>query len=223
MIMNKKILVIDDNEDIRFTFLEICRFAGWEGFAAPDGKSGINLFLEVVPDIVLVDYHMPEMDGISTVRALRELNTEVPILSLTVDERQEVANAILANGANDFILKPLRAPDLISRIKIHLQKSFLESHIPLPQNYSSSQLQSENLADKGLSRKTMELLREHFIKQQKPETMKEISTNLGISYPTVHRYIQYLVEQNLVKQEIDYGGIGRPTHHFRWIGNVRYK
>ena len=66
----------------------------------------------------------------------------------------------------------------------------------------------------------MKLLHEHFKKQQKPETMREISVELGISYPTVHRYIQYLVENNLVKQEINYSGKGRPIHHFQWVGNV---
>ncbi|MDG5472555.1 response regulator [Jeotgalibacillus sp. ET6] len=213
--MNKTILIIDDDEDIRFTFLEICTFAGWKGIEAPDGKSGIILFTAHQPDLVLVDYHMPEMDGLTTVKELRKLNQDVPILALTVDERQTIADSIIANGANDFILKPIRAPDLISRMNLHFRSSSLSDQ-------SKEELISffSDLPEKGLSKKTMTKILSYIKKMNEAETIKDISSATGISYPTVHRYVQYLVEKDLLAHELDYGKVGRPTHKYRYTNRT---
>lgn len=75
------------------------------------------------PDLVIVDYHMPRMDGVTLVTKLRAMDGNVPIVILTVDDRHELAAQFRAAGATDFALKPIKAPDLISRIEINLELS----------------------------------------------------------------------------------------------------
>lgn len=83
---------------------EIFTFAGWDPIAYPNGREGIKGFLNYGADIILVDYHMPEIDGLEAVRLIREQNQQIPILVLTVDERQEIADRFLDVGATDFAL-----------------------------------------------------------------------------------------------------------------------
>lgn len=71
------ILVIDDDTSIQYMLSEICEFAGWNVDTANNGKEGLNVFAEKGADVVLVDYHMPEMDGIKTVGELRKLNAKM--------------------------------------------------------------------------------------------------------------------------------------------------
>ena len=117
--MNKniKILTIDDSKDILFAISAICDFQGWEALTASHAQEGLKLLISQGADLVLLDYHMPKIDGIEAIRLLREVNKTVPVIILTVEERPEIADRFMAEGANDFALKPIKALDLIWRIK----------------------------------------------------------------------------------------------------------
>ena len=118
-----KILVIDDDEDIVYTITEICNYAGYEVLSANNGQKGYELYKKVLPDLVIVDFHMPGWDGMKTVRQLKQLDEAAAILVLTVDERQEVSDRFIEVGASDFAIKPIKAPDLIARINVNLKIS----------------------------------------------------------------------------------------------------
>src|SRR5690625_3601197 len=96
------------------------------------------------PDLVLLDYHMPDWDGMHTTEEIRKINKNVPIIILTVDERQEIADSFLEAGATDFALKPIRAPDLISRISIHIKMTKL-----------SREKNSTTFVEKGINNATL--------------------------------------------------------------------
>ena len=107
------ILSIDDEENIRFALGELFHFQGWEACSAPNVKKGLEQFRLHKPDIVLIDYHMPGINGVEGVQMLRALSHTVPIIVFTIDESQEVADQFLQAGASDFALKPIKAPDII--------------------------------------------------------------------------------------------------------------
>src|SRR5699024_8177911 len=119
--MSITILIVDDNEDIRFTLKEICDYAGWNSIEIATAKAAVEQSESVIPDLIVLDYHMPDWDGLKTTKELRKRNNRAPIIILTVDGRQEIADVFLRAGANDFALKPIKAPDLISRIRINLK------------------------------------------------------------------------------------------------------
>lgn len=203
-----KILVIDDDADIRYTISEICRFGGWEPLVAANGQEGLEIFRVNRPELVMVDYHMPVKDGINTLRAIRELDGWVPVLVLTVDERQEVADNFLDQGATDFALKPIKAPDLIARIRINLQIGQLQRQ--------KQQQQEEVFVTKGISASTLTII-EDFLKGRKEAlTIEEITKQVSLAYQTVHRYLLYLVEEGKVIIECDYGKVGRPRNRYKW-------
>lgn len=203
-----KILIIDDDGDIRYTISEICRYGGWEPLLASNGMEGLESFKVHRPDLVMVDYHMPVRDGLETVGQIRQLDHGVPILVLTVDERQEIADRFLDQGATDFALKPIKAPDLIARIRVNLQIGLLQQQ--------KKQQQEDFFVTKGISSSTLTIIEDFLKKQQQPLTIEEINKQVNLAYQTVHRYLMFLVEEDKAVSECDYGKVGRPRNRYMW-------
>lgn len=202
-----KVLIIDDNEDIRFTVSEICDFAGWTPVTADNGFEGAELFKSEKPDLVVVDYHMPMLDGMETIEQIRKTDRKVPIIVLTVDERQEIADEFLAIGATDFALKPIKAPDLIARIKVNLRIAQLLK--------IESGLAEDNV--KGISGATQKIIIEFMKQQGEPLTIEEITEGVELAYQTVHRYLMNMVREGRVITVCDYGKVGRPKNRYRLV------
>ena len=93
---------------------------------------------------------MPDWDGLTTVKRIRQLDNAISILVLTVDERQEIAEKFIAAGATDFAVKPIRSPDLISRIKMNLRINEVQ------QKYIAEKKQV--YIEKGISPETLSII-----------------------------------------------------------------
>ena len=117
----KTILAIDDNRDILYTLEQIFNFQGWRPLLANGYEEADKLIKKEKIDLILVDYHMPGVDGISAVKEIRKKLPKVPIIVLTIEEEDRIVSKFMAAGADDYSLKPIKAVDLISRIKVHLQ------------------------------------------------------------------------------------------------------
>lgn len=205
-----KILIMDNDESLRYMLTEFCRHAQWESDTAANGREGVDLFLKGNYDVILVDYHMPEMDGLQTVKEIRRHNSIVPILVLTVDERQEVADRFLEEGATDFALKPVKAPDLISRIKLHAQIA----------NMKHVQEEEEDVfTAKGISKGTLHSIAQYLQENREAFPVDVISKEIGLAYPTVYRYLMHLLEEGKVKQVVSHQRIGRPKKLYKWYAH----
>ena len=117
----KTILAIDDNRDILYTLEQIFNFQGWRPLLAAGYEEAEKYIKKEKIDLILVDYHMPGVDGISAVKEIRKKLPKVPIIVLTIEEEEHIVSRFMNAGANDYSLKPVKAVDLISRIKVHLQ------------------------------------------------------------------------------------------------------
>ncbi|MED4784679.1 response regulator [Brevibacillus choshinensis] len=206
-----RVLIVDDDELIRFTLQEVCEFAGFESEAFENGALALQRFHQGRFEVVLVDYFMPVMDGVETVGALRKLDDQVPIVVLTVDERQETVNRFREAGATDFALKPVRVPDLISRITLNLELSRLKRQ--------QQTKQTEVLVPKGISENTISVIVDYLKNQAEPVTLEMITKNIGLAYPTVQRYMAHLLKEGHVNADFQYGKIGRPIKHYFWNGD----
>ncbi len=200
-----KILSIDDEEDIRYALKAIFDYEGWSGLMACNVEEGIGLFRKHQPDIVLIDYHLPRINGLKGVMMLRELSPNVPIIVFTIDEDQEVANRFIEAGASDFALKPIKTPDIISRIHLHIR--LMESQ--------NKRLTEEEKPVKGIGAPTLELIRECLQKTREFSTADQIAANTGLAYQTTYRYLQYLQAENFLEVKSNYGKIGRPKQEYR--------
>lgn len=198
-----KILSIDDEPDIRFALKAIFDHEGWEAFMARDVPEGMTLFKRHRPDIVLIDYHLPQINGLEGVRLLRRASPNVPIIVFTVEESQKVADQFLEAGATDFALKPIKAPDLISRISLHIR---LLERAGESEKYTPA---------KGIMEPTLSLIAQFMRAQEGYLTADQIAKGTGLAYPTTHRYLQYMLAEKWVDLAVDYGKVGRPKQRYR--------
>ena len=135
----KKILVIEDDEDIRTVVATRLKRAGFDTTVAANGKDGLRRFYGDRPDLVLLDIAMPVMDGWQVLERLREVS-DVPVLILTAAAQERDKLRGLRSGADDYITKPFSGEELLARVEVALRhgvKSEVESGTT---NYSDSEI-----------------------------------------------------------------------------------
>ncbi len=111
-----RILLAEDNEFNRLLLNRVLTQAGATVIQAQTGLEAIKLFNEHHPDLVLMDVHMPEMDGIQATRAIRALDTKVPLFAVTANVMSHEHEALRAAGADEILLKPLNLPALFEHL-----------------------------------------------------------------------------------------------------------
>jgi CheY-like chemotaxis protein len=116
---HKSVLVIDDDGDQRAILTRVLELAGYMVESAADGIDGMLSAVRYLPDLVLVDYMMPELDGFETIRRIRQTKetTSIPIIVLTAYPDSEVEFKLLDAGANDFCSKSISKKVLLKRME----------------------------------------------------------------------------------------------------------
>ncbi len=120
--MAKRILVVDDEPDIRRLVAEALSVTGYDAHTAAGGGEALRVASLYLPDLVLLDIMMPDMDGFAVYEKLREKPVGLcsPIIFLTA--RREINDKLLGfeKGAVDYITKPFHIKELLARVKVHL-------------------------------------------------------------------------------------------------------
>jgi CRP-like cAMP-binding protein len=122
--MKKKILIIEDNEDIRESSVEILVLAGYEVLEAENGKVGVELAQQNLPDMILCDIMMPELDGYGVLYLLSK-NSEtsnIPFIFLTAKAERADMRKGMDMGADDYLTKPFDDMELLNTIESRFQK-----------------------------------------------------------------------------------------------------
>lgn len=131
----EKILVVDDNQTSRLILTSALKKWGYEPIQASNGKEALSILSQPnTPMIVLLDWIMPEMDGLDVVKNLKQMGKEIPpyVIMLTAKTEKEDVIAGLEAGADDYVRKPFDMEELQARIKvgirtINLQKKLIET------------------------------------------------------------------------------------------------
>ena len=119
--MAKKILVVEDDKNIREVVCYNLMAEGYEVVAAHDGEKALEAFEKENPDLVLLDIMMPRMDGFEVCRRIRE-KSQVPIIMQTA-RAEEVDKVLgLELGADDYVTKPFSVRELLARVKANLRR-----------------------------------------------------------------------------------------------------
>ncbi len=125
-----RILVVDDELPIQ-RFLKTALDTGeFSLHQAEDGHSALAAAVATRPDIILLDLGLPDMDGVEVIRRIREWS-QVPIIVLSVREREDDKVKALDAGADDYLTKPFGVGELLARIRAALRRSLLEAPEPL--------------------------------------------------------------------------------------------
>src|ERR1700743_3880419 len=120
----RRLLVIDDHDEIRENIAEILTLAGYTVFTAENGKRGVETALKENPELVICDIMMPELDGYGVLHLLRKnASTEnTPFIFLTAKTERGDFRKGMEMGADDYITKPFDDIELLNAIEIRLKK-----------------------------------------------------------------------------------------------------
>ena len=117
-----RVLVVDDDDDIRALVAELLQRAGLTVEQAPDGRAGLRAFHQAPADLVVLDVSMPEMDGWETLERIRDLS-DVPVIMLTARGAELERVRGLQAGADDYMVKPFGRQELVARVQALLRRA----------------------------------------------------------------------------------------------------
>ena len=125
-----RILVVDDEKEIRKLLKVALSGHGFEVLEAVDGREGLRRAATDAPDMVILDLGLPDMEGLEVVKSIREWSS-VPIIILSVREHEDQKIATLDEGANDYVTKPFKMGELMARIRAAIRGGTAAAGTPL--------------------------------------------------------------------------------------------
>jgi DNA-binding response OmpR family regulator len=123
-----RILVVDDDADIRLLLRELLERAGFTVDEAEDGRTALRTLFTTPPALVILDVTMPDMDGYETLERIRDLS-DVPVLMLTARTQELEKVRGLSAGADDYVAKPFGRQELLARVQALLRRSGGKSEV----------------------------------------------------------------------------------------------
>ena len=129
--MSANILIVDDDPQILRMLRTSLQASGYAVNTALSGGSALSTIAQAVPDLLITDIAMPGMDGIELTKRVRETHT-LPIIVLSVRDNDEAKVQALDEGADDYVTKPFRTPELLARVRAHLRRSQRAEDAPHP-------------------------------------------------------------------------------------------
>jgi two-component system, OmpR family, KDP operon response regulator KdpE len=117
-----RILVVDDEEQIRLALARALRARGFVVETRPEGESALHTFAWLRPDLVVLDLNLPGIDGLTVCRRIRD-RSDVPILILSVREEESDKVEALNLGADDYLTKPFGIEEFLARVRALLRRS----------------------------------------------------------------------------------------------------
>ena len=130
----KKILIVDDSPDICKLLEELLQPCDYDIMVCTDGKKALDFVLDEEPCVVLLDYMMPEIDGITVLKQIRAQTPEVKVIIITGAGTEEVAVEAMKAGADDYVTKPFKSQKVLDVCEQYLAK-FREQFIKLNSKY----------------------------------------------------------------------------------------
>lgn len=125
-----RVLVADDNADMREYLTSLLQTSGYQVTGVTDGRQALDTIRAQIPDLVISDVMMPELDGLQLLAALRNdsRTAALPVLLLSARAGQEASIEGLLAGADDYLVKPFAAAELLARVRANVELSRLRSH-----------------------------------------------------------------------------------------------
>src|SRR5580765_7105400 len=147
----KKILLIEDNDDIRENTAEILELSNYTVIAAENGKIGVEKAIEHTPDLIICDIMMPGLDGYGVLHAVHknEAIKNTPFIFLTAKTERSDFRKGMELGADDYITKPFEDIELLNAIEMRLKKTEILGNKYAPSQQGLSQF-IKDVKDSGL-------------------------------------------------------------------------
>jgi two-component system, OmpR family, response regulator MprA len=220
--MKERILIIEDDEAIVNVLKRGLAYEGYQVDSAYDGEAGLVLARDHNPDLIILDWLLPGLDGLEVCRRLRT-GGNIPILMLTA--KDTVKNRIegLDSGADDYMVKPFELNELLARVRALLRRTQQERGAVLTFADlildTSTRQANRNSRTIGLTAKEFDLL-ELFLRHPRQVLTREVifdrvwGYDFGGESNVLDVYIRYL------RQKLESGGEARLIHTVRSVGYV---
>lgn len=179
----KKVLVIEDEPEMRRNLLTILKLEKFQAIGAENGRVGLEAVQREKPDLILCDVMMPELDGHGVLTALREDSelSAIPFVFLTAKGEKEDLRNGMKLGADDYLTKPVARVDLLEAINARLRRAEQQAQREFKPDFSTF----EPLLKLNLTPRVAEVLL--WVAQGK--TNGDIAAILGISESTVKKHL----------------------------------
>ena len=125
----RKILIVDDEQDISKSINEILVEEGFETFLSYDGKDALLKIKENSPELILLDCYLPKMMGLDVLKEIRKTNEEIAVIMMTGRGEEQLAVSLMKAGASDYLKKPFGKFTLLSAVKDVLRKKDINQEI----------------------------------------------------------------------------------------------
>ena len=225
--MSYKVLIVDDdpmvamineqyvNKNPSFTVAGSCR----------NGNEALEFLTSNKIDLVVLDVFMPYMDGVETLKKIREQKIQTEVIMVTAANDTTTLEQTMNLGVVDYLIKPFT----LERFQVALEKfaaknktlsqnkngvldqSSIDSIISGKPTQTETQTASPAPLPKGIQSKTLETIKEYFNKNHDWQSGDLVAEQLGLSIVTVRHYLNYLVEVKFLEESINYETGGRPS------------
>ncbi len=222
----RTLIVEDDSRiaNIQNRFLD--KLPGFEAVGMAHNLEDCEEMVEILsPDLILLDVHFPDGNGLDFLKSLRLINRHIEVILITAAKDVESLKAAMQGGVFDYIVKPLefnRLRDSLSRFENYLnrlksletfEQSDIDNLLPRAQESNTTGYVDISLP-KGIDALTLAKIRELFSSTRESLGAELVGQNIGASRTTARRYLEYLVSTDELKVDVSYGGVGRPERHY---------
>lgn len=214
-----KVLVVDDDFMVaRIHERFVARTPGFEVVGSVrTGTEAVTAVEELRPDLVLLDVHMPDIDGLEVLRRVRAAGHAVGVVMVTAERDTEVVRAALLGGAQQYLVKPFEYPDLVSRLEA-VRRSLAALHADeddvdqatIDRAFGSSATAA--VLPKGLSAETADKVLEAL--RSGEVSAAEAGEAVGLSRVSARRYLEHFVTTGQAQVRLRYGSAGRPERRY---------
>jgi two-component system CitB family response regulator len=206
--------------EIQHRFLE--KLDGFEAIGLAHNLEDCREMIDILePDLILLDIHFPDGNGLEFLKSLRDENLNIDVILVTAARDVESVKSAMHGGVFDYIVKPLefsRMRDSLIRYQDHferlnaldtVQQSDIDGLLPRTKTNRAA-----NFLPKGIDALTLNKVRELFQSLPDSRGAEMVGQNIGVSRTTARRYLEYLVSTNELVVDVSYGGVGRPERHY---------
>ncbi|MBS4031741.1 MAG: response regulator [Clostridiales bacterium] len=189
---------------------------------AETGYEALTITRQLLPDLVILDIYLPDLDGIQTLKELRSSNIPTDVILVTAARDVDTVQNAFRYGAIDYIIKPFKYTRLKSALdsykllhsKMHRKTSMDQEEID---DLSMNKTRQQEALPKGLNEVTLRQVMLHILKANAPLSAEDVADGVGLARVTARRYLDYLEKSGKLSLKVQYGSVGRPINRYKVI------
>jgi response regulator of citrate/malate metabolism len=193
---------------------------------AQTASEAIQLMDVITPELILLDVHLPDANGIDLLFQIKQANRHVDIIMITASNDAKTVRDSMRGGAFSYMLKPIMVESFFSTLEEYRQtRQALQSNAIIKQeeiqrlfqkNVSATEAKNDtDTLPKGIDKHTLRKVTLTMEDASTSLNAEEVGLQIGASHSTARRYLEYLVSIDLVEVDIVYGSVGRPERRYK--------